>query len=901
MSTDAGGDRSLWMTLGLGDGHGTRLAIDLRDPSRLVELPDLHHLDGLPAGAMIVSDGDRPELDTVEGDRILVPRAFLWSLLAPRETGRRRRLVVHDRLAAEQRLREEGRRIWDGVAAWASLDADLRAGVRDLLAPWSKAHATLLDTLASLASRPGADPFAGWDDGGAMLPEPPAAPPSPLPADPLDLEAWMADPDGLGRLYGDGFRPRFGQGDMARAVAESLSEGRPLLVEAGTGVGKTLGYLLPLLAGLSAGERRAVVSTHTRALQAQILEQDLPRLAGLAPDLTARRLMGRANYLCRTRRLRFLRYGTDSLADAWALASFRLWLAVTTEGMREEVEDHPALRQHLGVLFDSPEPCSPAVCYGREECHVQRARRLARDARLVVVNHALLMNDCAAGHTLVGEYDDLVVDEAHRLPGVALDTFSIVCDASRSAVLEELVDAAADRTRAPAVSERVARSLERIGEPGEQAAARAREAGRAVVRAADELRRWLDALASVHSVRPAGDGEAAGTWRVRVYDRAETFGPVADDTTRLLAACAEAGRCHASLAGALECLADVPEGVTDELATLARSAELVQSLEEDMLFLTGIEDDEWVVWLEPDKAGRFRAAGATRLDAGDLLREQWLASHVTPVATSATLGIGEDLSYMARELGMTRPGSPPDVRLVPSPFDIEKQALHLAPSGFPAPDAPNHAAALASLVDGIMAGTPRKTMVLFTSYRALKAVRDALAASDDGDHAFRTDTDRLWSDDRPVVLSQGGGVSAAELLARFRQERRAVLLGTNTFWEGVDLPGRELEVLIVPRLPFPVPTDPWVEARSDRMKAHGENPFTGFMLREAVLRLRQGVGRLIRTESDRGVVVLLDGRLHSKPYGMTFLKALPVPVRYCEGAEDTIAAVAGFFDGAPRP
>lgn len=894
MTPDSVADRPLWMTLGLGEDHDALLALDLRDPSHLCELSDLNHLDDLPAAAFIVVDGDTPNLTVGEAGRVFVPRAFFWSLLAPAEAGRRRRLRVHDRLVAEQRLRREGRRAWDGIAAWAVRDEQLRRRARDLLAPWSTHHAALIGLIEALATRPGADPFAGWAFEDAPLPGTPRPAPLPLPNDADDLEAWMADPEGLGRLYGDGFRPRIEQGDMAHVVHDAFHDNQALLLEAGTGVGKTLGYLVPLLATLAASEARGVVSTHTRALQAQILDHDLPRLHSLAPDLKARRLMGRGNYLCRTRRVRFLRRQISSLVEAWAQLSFELWLDGSLEGMREEVEDHPAMRSHLTDLFDSPEPCSPAVCYGRQECHVQRARRLAREADLVIVNHALLMNDCAAKHLLVGEYRYLVVDEAHRLPAVALDTFSINCDHTRALVLEDLIDGSDDRRKPPGLPTRIASALARLGPAGEEAGARAVTIGTAVLAVADDLRRWLDALSEAYQV-PAGGESSGPSARTRVYDRLETFGPLSEETSRVLSSCAESGRAQAALAASLENLDEVPEDLAEDLATLGRTSELVQALEEDLYFLTSIEDEEWVVWLDPDASGRFKAAGATRLDAGDLLREQWMNSKLNPVVTSATLGVGEDLSYMARELGLTGHGRSPATCIVPSPFDVETNTRYLVPSEFPAPNDPASTIALAKLIDALLRAVPRKAMVLFTSYRALKATRNALGGGE-SEHTFRTDTTHLWRFGQTVVLSQGDGVSPAELLARFRQERRAVLLGTNTFWEGVDLPGKELEILIIPRLPFLVPTDPWVDARSDRMKARGENPFVDFMVRDAVLKLRQGTGRLLRGEDDRGVVILLDTRLHTKPYGMTFLKALPVPVHFCAGVEDVVTETVSFFE-----
>lgn len=883
-------DRPLLLSVALASRGGPLLLIDLRDPSLLYEIPDAEHLDDLPAGAFVVVDGATARLEPRDQHRVLVPRAFAASLLQPGRAGRTR-LVVSDRLAAEQVLRREGRLFWAGLQGWAAHDAELRQDVRRVLAPFAAPLAAFLDMIEHLAARPHANPFAAWDADAPAAP-PPGPPPEPVPDDPRELEAWMTSAEGLGRLYGPGFRGRLGQGLMAGAVLAALQEHRSALIEAGTGVGKTLAYLVPLLRTVAATGRRGVVSTHTRALQAQILEQDLPRLAPLFPEIRARRLMGRANYLCRTRLLRFRQRAVETLEDAWAQASFRLWLADTIEGLRDEVEEHPALRPLLGELFDSPEPCSPAVCYGRDECHVQRARRLAREADLVVVNHALLMFDCAARHTLVGEYGHLVVDEAHRLPQTALETFSLLCDGPRATVLEELVQHTPRRAE-PELARRAAAALAQLGEGAVSAAAAAGELGRAVVAAAGALRRWLAAVDDAHGAAAAAR-EGGYQSRIRVYDRRETFAPVEAETVHLLDACAACGAAGAALAQAIGAVDGVGPGLEEDLATLTRAAEMVRDLEDDVRFLTGIDDEDWVVWLEPDAAGRIRAVGATRLDAGDLLREQWTRSGLEPVATSATLGIGEDFSHMNAELGLSRPGRPARTALVPSPFDYESQALFLAPSEFPAPDSRDHVPTLAGLLQSLLSRGTRKGMVLFTSYRALQQVRAELKARDQV-HEFRTDVERAWAAERPVVLAQGEGASAAELLARFRRERRALLLGTNTFWEGVDLPGEELELLVVPRLPFLVPTDPWVEARSERMKARGENPFTDFMVRDAVLRLRQGVGRLLRTENDRGVVLLLDPRLHGKPYGMTFLKALPVPVRYCTGAAEAVAAAEDFF------
>ena len=895
MSAEAG-PRPVHLALRLDDDpHAACLLLDLRDPGGLSEAPDLDHLDALPEDALVLVDGREPDPRVDTAGRLLVSRGLVWSLLDPPGAGRRARLVVSDRLAAEQNLREEGHDLWEGLCRWRDLPGELREGVRSTLTQFSARVGVVVSTLDALVAGCRANPFAGCLLEVARLETPPPTPEiRALPNDPDDLAEWILAEDGLGALHGARFQPRQGQADMGRDVAGALQSGTPLLLEAGTGIGKTHAYLAPLLAHLARHDVRGVVSTHTRTLQHQIVDADLPGLAPVSGGLRTRQLMGRGNYLCRTRLLRFRERSLESLDAAWAAASFELWLAGTVEGRREEVEDHPALRPYLRELFDSPEPCSPSVCYGRDECYVQRARRLAREAHLVVVNHSLLMHDFAAGHTLVGDYDVLVVDEAHRLPQVALDCFERRCDMARALVIEDLLGA---RRRGRTLAELPRRLAERLSGAGEERAAAVEALTRfdaVVAGALAAYRRWLDALSQRFESQLDPEG-ARPQGRIRVLERDEIFGRVAAETAALLTACGEAGSAYAAFARRLESAAGDDSRHEDELATLTRVSELMIALESDILFLSDREDPDYVVWLDPAREGGLNAVGATRLEPGPLLADLWRRSELAPVLTSATLGVGEDFGFMARELGATSLSRNPLESLIPSPFDYERQSLFMATPDFPAPDSRRFLPETGRLLRGLLAAVPRKTLVLFTSYAALKTVAEELRREDGEGYAFRTDLERHWSRSRPVILTQGGGLSPAELMARFRRESRAVLLGTNTFWEGVDLPGEELEMLVVTKLPFLVPADPWVAARCDRLQAEGENPFVKFMVRDAVLRLRQGIGRLIRSMDDRGVVCLLDSRLHAKPYGKTFLDAMPTSVRYCADPEDLIARATAFF------
>lgn len=905
MAVDAGIPKRAFLTARLpGAEPPPYLLLDAHDQRTVMEVEADRGAPTAPAGSLVVIDGRRAEARPRPGGGLLVTRALLWSLLDPCAATRGQCLDAVDRVEAERLLRAEAARLAEGLGWWRKLPAVERAACRELCAAAGLGPARLARWVEARAREAGGPAAAGFASipGGTPAPSPPAPLPAPPDPEPDGVAAWFTSPAGLGGLLAEGFAVRPQQAEMAAEVMRALAADTPLLIEAGTGIGKTLAYLLPLLVAIAGGGGRAVVATHTRALQGQILEQELPRLACLFPGLRSRLLMGRRNYLCRRRRLQFLARAAAQHGPA-VLAAFRLWLAATGSGQREELAGHPLLGPHLAELFDSPEPCSPAVCQGNDECFVQRARRLAREADLVVVNHSLLMNDFAAGHALAGPFTRLVVDEAHRLPAAALDVSAVRCDSGRLWVLEELVGEARPGGGVPELAAELARDAAALPEPVRGAAlAAATGAGEAFAAGFLAYRAWLAALArrwdeaaAAVEVRPAG--------RVRIHDGDEVFGPLRAETAAWLAAAERVTEAAAGLERSLAGLEMPAAGLQERVATMARAAELVEALRRDVRFVTAAGDPDWVYWLEPDPAAGVRAAGATLLEAGGLLGECWRGAGLAPILTSATLSIAGDFEFMRAELGLQGWRPPAGAAVIDSPFAHERQALYLTLGDMPPPDSPRFAEAVADLLGALSRAVRRKTLALFTSYRTLQEVAARLGVGAPTDDLFAAaGQGRAPSPaGAPVVLAQAPGGDAAALLARFRRERRAILLGTTTFWEGVDFPGSELEVLVVTRLPFQVPADPWVEARCERIRAAGENDFETFMVRDAVLRLRQGTGRLIRRHDDRGVVLLLDSRLHTMPYGVTFLNALPVSPRYCPDARDAIERVAAFFAAGERP
>ncbi len=755
------------------DAAGSRwLALDLVGGERVFETADPRRpVTGAPGAVVIAGRGDACAGHPSGG--LTVTEDVFWSLLEPLGSAWDAEPLPADRVEAEAELRRVRRLALAGVHRWQARPPELRDGCRDLLKSFRPDLGVLLDLLDALPPAPPPAPPA---------PPPPASGivPAPLPADPDGIASWLGDEAGLGALYGPAFAPRWEQADMARAVASALRDRRALLIEAGTGVGKTLAYLVPLAAAVVHGGGRAVVSTHTRALQRQILEQDLPRLAPLLREHRWALLMGRRNYLCLRQRQAYLSRSLEDLADALRAVAFRLWLADTRDGLREEVAAHPLLVRDLAELFDGGDLCLPGLCYEGDRCHVQTARRRAREADLLIVNHALLLADLSQGRTLIGERDHLVVDESHRLPAVTLETHGVSCGVGRWQDVEKLTGRLASGGRLPERAVLAARRLAVLGPDGERAAAACEDFGRALARAGDAYLAWWQGLGALvdRSLPAAG----RSLQRQRVRDKDEAFGELRAETAAALDALTLAAETFARLAAATGDLEDLGGALEDDLAQLAQAGQLARQLHHDLRFLMTGEDEHWVTWLEPAPRHGARLLGATPLEAGDLLRNYWTEADSHPVMTSATLAVGEDFGHMLGELGLDRRRPPTEARSSPSPFDYHRQSLVLVPSRFAAPEAPDFGRAVGEVVRDLALHTGRKTLGLFTSYRMIADAAEVLEAAglDDRSDAARG---------RPALLVQRPQGATGALAERFRRLDRAVLLGTTTFWEGVDFPG----------------------------------------------------------------------------------------------------------------
>ncbi|HVC88075.1 MAG TPA: ATP-dependent DNA helicase [Gaiellaceae bacterium] len=613
------------------------------------------------------------------------------------------------------------------------------------------------------------------------------------------MEDVFGDGGSLARSL-PGYEPRREQAALAAAVEQALATGEHLVAEAGTGVGKSLAYLVPALAsGL-----RVVVATATKALQEQLQAKDVPiAAAALRRPVTAVVLKGRANYLCRRQLQGFQPFLLPDGRDARAWETMQGWLDTTETGDRAELEVEPT-EAFWAELAVGPDRCSGRRCPFLSACFAEGARERAAAADLVIVNHALYFAHLASGGSVLPEHDAVIFDEAHRL------------EESAAAWLGGRVSRAALRRLATDV-ERACREAQRV--------LPARQLDR-VERTGDKLLRAV--------VPPSG--------RKRLREV-----PVEPALV---------------LVDALGDLAASLQGQGEDLDALARRA-LAAAREVEACLDPG--DLERVVWAEPD------ALVWAPVDVSAELRERLWDDGPTAILVSATLTTGEDATFVRHRLGLERARE----QVVGSPFDYPGQALLYVPRAMPDPRAEEFTERAADEIVALLALSEGRALVLTSSYRALDVYREHVRG-------------RVPYD----VLVQGEA-PRERLLERFRTEVGSVLIATSTFWQGVDVPGESLSLLVIDKLPFSAPGDPLHEARCEAVERAGGDWFRDYALPTAVLQLRQGFGRLIRGHADRGVVAILDPRLRTRPYGRAFLAALP----RCPVADDP-AAVAAFFGGA---
>jgi predicted DnaQ family exonuclease/DinG family helicase len=663
----------------------------------------------------------------------------------------------------------------------------------------------------------------------------------------------------------DEFELREEQQQMALAVSQAFNRGQTLLVEAGTGVGKSLAYLIPAREWAARGGGRVLVSTHTITLQEQLAQHDVPLAEKAQPlPLGTAVLKGRGNYLSLRRLERWLAAGPLGRRRDPDEVRFKvralIWAYQSQVGDRAELRlagRDPEFWEKVGSTVDD---CLGPACHNWRDgrCFMVKARVAAREADLVIVNHALLLADADSGGAVLPEFHHLIIDEAHHLE-------------------EAATQSQGERLGVGAILA----VTDRIPDFGDGEVNRALKGLRQAATAAFSELRQLVAAETVNTEvrgpsfvvldqRVTGAEAWERTWRSLLR-----LGRSLRQASSALHTAAELGNVQTTIwpqpdNGARECwvaaeaLAGMARVVSSSLANLAG----------DTGALAEAGSAGQVAWVEVERGDRavLRTAPA---EVATSLREHLFDRCETVVLTSATMAVAGSFDYLRDRLGL----EDAQELVLDSPFDYLRQSLCCLPSGMPGHEDPQHARVVAQVVAEIAAELGGRTLVLFTGYRSLREVHGQLRA--------------LLQGQGIAVLGQGLDGTRNQVLRNFRREPRTVLLGTNSFWEGIDLPRDVLQCVVIDKLPFPVPTDPIFQAR-----ARGRlDSFSQLSLPEAVLRLKQGFGRLVRRHGDRGAVVICDPRILERKYGEEFVRALPKAAFLYEPAEELAPLIGAFLRG----
>lgn len=704
----------------------------------------------------------------------------------------------------------------------------------------------------------------GADDGleAPSLPER-WEPPEPLERaevpEPITAEEVREALAGAARVV-ERFEERPQQAEMAEAVAGAFSDGGHWLIEAGTGVGKSLAYLIPAALYALRNGTRVVVSTNTIALQEQLMGKDVPALREIlreagainSPDeLRVALLKGRANYLCVQRWMGH----PASLSDpdvARLAGSLARWLPATHTGDRSELRLDAGARSAWTRFSAADVDClSRQHTFVREgRCFLQRARKTAEGAHLVVVNHALLLADLASGGSAIPAYDHLIIDEAHNLEGQATQQFGLHIGARQ-------VTDALEAIHRPRTSERREGGIVATAGLPEALGAGAADALKAsIAGAAKGVAGPFETLGAL--IEESRDDRVSITPGVRSGTR---WGEVEEGWGTLdevLVHAVESSRAAASMLGGED------GGTAGE--ELDAAAGRLESVRLGLADLVAGDDPNAVVWASTTRDGTG-ALNSAPLEVGPLLEADLFAGRATVVATSATLAAGGSMAFTADQMGL---GDAATLALG-SPFDYERSTLLATPTGFPDPSGQGYDEAAAEAITELALASEGRALALFTSHASLRRVADLSREALEGEGIS--------------VLVQDRDGAPRQLMRNLIDDPRAVIFGTASFWEGIDIRGEALSLLVIARLPFAVPTDPIHKARSELY----EDPFGGYSLPGAILRFRQGFGRLIRDREDRGVVAVLDSRIRTRRYGTEFIGAIPECTRL-SGSVKEIAA-----------
>lgn len=677
----------------------------------------------------------------------------------------------------------------------------------------------------------------------------------------VDELASMLEEDGLFAQSFPGFEHRQQQVEMLRAVAFAFNERQHLMVEAGTGTGKSIAYLLPAATFAAINGEPVVISTNTINLQDQLFLKDVPDLQKLLPfEFRAVILKGRSNYLCQRRLAALRRLGVSSADEMRMLAKVLVWVPSTQTGERGELFMPNRLEQALwSKISAESETCTLDRCRFRERghCFFYRARRAAERAHLIIVNHALLLSDVAVENRVLPEYRYLVVDEAHHLEANVTRQLSFQAEQQTfERILNELARPVGVQRYVGFLGDVLNRCRGKIP-PEEWAILEGHIHGlqRQIEGALTKLYAFFNVLGEFLREQSPRRGE---------YDQRLRL----TSGLRIQPAWDEVEITWDNLSSQLYTMVDDLEQLRGSLSELEDFdipdlEEMVQDCAGYLTRLRELREQFNGCITEPSSGGIYWAGVSAKdervtlhaapLHVGNLVQRHLFHPKESVILTSATLATDNSFEFIRERLNAWEA----DELAVGSPFDYKSSTLIYVPVDIPEPNQPHYQKSVEEALSALCRASEGRTLVLFTSYYQLRTTAKNIA--------------RSLNQDGIVIYQQGSGISRAQLLESFRTTPKAVLMGTRSFWEGVDVVGSALSVLVIARLPFAVPDDPIFAARSETY----DNPFAEYAVPETILRFRQGFGRLIRTKTDRGVVVILDKRVLTKSYGPMFLNSLP--------------------------
>ena len=626
-------------------------------------------------------------------------------------------------------------------------------------------------------------------------------------------------PEGLIAKAHPEYEYRPGQIDMAQAVMRAFEEKRHLIVEAGTGTGKTLAYLVPAVAAALGGNGRVIISTGTKNLQEQLMEKDIPFLQSVLPrPFKATYMKGRNNYLCLNRLARAQSAPVlEGLDEVDYFEEVSHWAHVSETGDRAELANLPESLSFWRHIDARSESCLGQKCPEFDPCFITRMRDRAVDADIVVVNHHLFFADLSLRNSTYGsvlpDYTAVILDEAHLIEEVASEYFGAqvsnyqIDDLVRDLGMLTIEDADIDQELTKSVA-RMSRFSEEF---------------------------WMGFR--------DGRGED-GRYPIvpGTFARKNSAGEM--EATRL-------GELYIVFEGAIERTETTLDAIKDKTPDMDSLIRRLREIRFELQFIVTGDDKKFVYWLERRNRGIFLRASP--IDVAGLLQDKLFEEVPTVVLTSATLSSGGNFAFIRDRLGLDTA----DDLIAESSFDYQSQAILYLPEKMPDPRDREWANAAAEEVTRILNATEGRAFVLSTSLAGMQSLFE-----------------NVWAEiDYPCLVQ--GSASKGQLLKRFRETPNAVLFATSSFWQGVDVRGEQLSCVIIDKLPFAVPTDPIVAARQRYIEDTGGSSFYQYSVPQAIITLKQGLGRLIRSTTDRGVLAILDPRLRTKGYGRTFLQSLP--------------------------